>query len=80
MEACMRTIPLSNFHAALSENARTTFAARVRAERDAAARARLQAAGIIDDDFTNDHLDQGLNFVVMQLLPRQALARAKREL
>ena len=76
----MRTVPLGNFHAALNVSAEAAFKARVTAERDPVAKAQLQRNGIIDADRTNGHLDGGLNFVVMQLLPRQVLARAKRDL
>jgi hypothetical protein len=52
----------------------------VAAEQDAQQRGALRAAGIQDQDYINDHLNTGLNFVVQELLPRQVLARAKRDL
>jgi hypothetical protein len=37
-------------------------------------------SGIQDQDYINDHLSTGLNFVVQKPLPRWVLARAKRDL
>ena len=80
MEACMRTVPLANFHAALHKQAEDHWKARITAGADAAARGAIRAQGIRDQDCINDHLDVGLNFVVQELLPRRVLARAKRDL
>jgi hypothetical protein len=80
MEACMRTVPLANFHASLHMCADKHFKERLAAEADARARGALRAQGIQDQDYLNDHLNTGLNFVVQELLPRRVLARAKRDL
>jgi hypothetical protein len=61
-------------------NAQNAFASWVWAEADPVQRAQLQAAGVQDADHTNAHLNGALNFVVMQLLPWQVLARVKQEL
>jgi hypothetical protein len=70
MEACMRTVPLANFHAGIHMCAEKHFKERVAAEADARARGVLRAAGIQDIDTTNDHLDTAVNFFVQELLPQ----------
>ena len=80
MEACMRTGPLSTFHGCINTLAQQAFETRVRGEPNDAARRAAAAAGITDADFTDAHLDGAINFVLMQLLPRRALAKAKRDL
>jgi hypothetical protein len=80
MEACMRTVPLANFHASLHMCANKHFKERLAAEPDACAHGVLRATGIQDQDYLDDHLNTGLNFVVQELLPRRVLPHIKRDL
>jgi hypothetical protein len=80
MEACMQTVPLTNFHASINMCAKKHFKERVAAEADSHACGAIRAAGVQDADSLNAHLDTALNFVVQELLPRRVLAGAKRDL